>query len=362
MIFTFLQELFTPIKSLYSTRKIFYNIEKLGFELTPLGLDIVEFMTKLQAPTLLSQFQKDPHIEHWGAIKHLVWYLMSTFNLGITVNQDNDSSFTLMVDSSFKNIQLNHKSASGCVVFLSGTLVVFSSNKQKCTATSSAEVEYIVLSDEMKKLMWIINLVNKLNTLSFNYPLVPTVFTDSQPVIALVKKNDPENSHLHYIDICCHWILEFFHSGHAHIDYIKTNYNIADILTKSFKSSGRFKWLRSLIVDWVNFFLLMIHGDQSLWSVLKSSCNTSLFVQWWSTHFCIFPMLSFCPHFSLFLILLVPSIVFHVPQFSPFLCGLLFPHVSSQSHLWHYLLTCLWLPCVTPMTYCCVTPVTMFCK
>ena len=198
---------------------------------------------------LLFQFQKDPCIEHWGAIKHLVRYLMGTLNLGIIVNRDNDSSFTMMTDSSFGDIQLDCKSASGCVVFLSGTPVVFSSNKQKCIATSSAEAEYIVLSDGMKKLMWIINLVNKLNTLGFNYSPVPTVFTDSQPVIALVKKNDPENSCLRHIDIHCHWILEFFHSGHVHIDYIKTDYNIADILTKLFKSSGRFKWLRSFIAD-----------------------------------------------------------------------------------------------------------------
>ena len=110
---------------------------------------------------------------------------MGTLNLGITVNQDNNSSFTMMMDSNFSDIQLDCKFASGCVVFLSGTLVVFSSNKQKCTATSSAEAEYIVLSDGMKKLMWIINLVNKLNTLGFNYPPVLTVFTDSQPVIDL---------------------------------------------------------------------------------------------------------------------------------------------------------------------------------
>ena len=91
--------------------------------------------------------------------------------------------------------------------------------------------------------------MNELNTLGFNYPPVSIVFTDSQPVIALVKKNDPENFRLHHIDIHCHWILEFFHSGRVHIDYIKTDYNIADILTKSFKSSGRFKWLRSFIAD-----------------------------------------------------------------------------------------------------------------
>ena len=35
---------------------------------------------------LLFQFQKNPHIEHWGAIEHLVQYLMGTLNLGITVN------------------------------------------------------------------------------------------------------------------------------------------------------------------------------------------------------------------------------------------------------------------------------------
>ena len=37
---------------------------------------------------MLSQLQVDPRTEHWGAVKHLVQYLMGTLHLGITINHD----------------------------------------------------------------------------------------------------------------------------------------------------------------------------------------------------------------------------------------------------------------------------------
>ena len=104
---------------------------------------------------MLSQFQVDPWTEHWGAVKHLVWYLMETLHLRITINKANNSKFVVIFDASYANVQLQRKFASKCFVFLSGTPVVFTTNKQKCTALMSAEAKYVFMSDGMKKVAWI---------------------------------------------------------------------------------------------------------------------------------------------------------------------------------------------------------------
>ena len=151
---------------------------------------------------MLSQFQVDPQTELWGAVKYLIQYLKETLHLGITINKVNSSKFVVIFDASHANVQLQRKSTSGCFVFLSGTPVVFTTNKQKCIALMSAETEYISMSDGMKKVAWIAGLLAKLNqNLGFDYPIIPKVWTDSQPVIALLEKNDPENTHLQHIDI-----------------------------------------------------------------------------------------------------------------------------------------------------------------
>ena len=59
------------------------------------------------------------------------------------------------------------------------------------------EAEYVSISDGMKKVAWIAGLLAELNqNLGFDYPIILEVWIDSQPVIALLKKNDPENTHL----------------------------------------------------------------------------------------------------------------------------------------------------------------------
>ena len=151
---------------------------------------------------MLLQFQVDPQTEHWGAVKHLVQYLMETLYLRITINKANSSKFVVIFDASHANVQLQRKSAFGCFVFLSDTPVVFTTNKQKCTALISVEAKYVSMSDGMKKVAWIAGLLAELNqNLGFNYPIIPEVWTDSQPVIALLEKNNSENTHLQHIDI-----------------------------------------------------------------------------------------------------------------------------------------------------------------
>ena len=122
---------------------------------------------------------------------------MGTLHLGITINKVNSSKFVAIFDTSHADVQLQRKSASGCFVFLSGTPVVFTTNKQKCTVLMSAEAEYVSMSDGMKKVAWIAGLLAELNqNLGFDYPIILEVWTDSQPVIALLEKNDPENTRL----------------------------------------------------------------------------------------------------------------------------------------------------------------------
>ena len=111
---------------------------------------------------------------------------METLHLGITINKANSSKFVAIFNTSHADVQLQRKSISGCFVFLSGTPVVFTTNKQKCIALMFAEAEYVFMSDGMKKVAWIVGLLAELNqNLGFDYSIILEVWTDSQPVIVL---------------------------------------------------------------------------------------------------------------------------------------------------------------------------------
>ena len=174
---------------------------------------------------------------------------METLHLGITINKANSSKFVVIFDASHADVQLQKKSTSGCFVFLSGTPVVFTTNKQKCTVVMSVEAEYVSISDGMKKIAWIAGLLAELNqNLGFDYPIILEVWTDSQPVIALLKKNDSENTYLQYINIQCYWILEYIKKSQAVVKWIPSEFNLADLLTKSSRNLALFNCLRDHII------------------------------------------------------------------------------------------------------------------
>ena len=90
---------------------------------------------------------------------------------------------------------------------------------QNKTLPNQENAEETTKQHQIKKHLWeskhshnltIAGLLAELNqNLSFDYPIILEVWTDSQPVIALLEKNNSENTHLQHIDIWCHWILEY---------------------------------------------------------------------------------------------------------------------------------------------------------
>ncbi|GKE32635.1 hypothetical protein Tco_1451957 [Tanacetum coccineum] len=67
-------------------------------------------------------------------------------NMGLWYSKDIGMSLTTYVDADHARCQVTRRSTSGNTQFLGDKLVSWSSKKQKCTAISSTEAEYIALS------------------------------------------------------------------------------------------------------------------------------------------------------------------------------------------------------------------------
>ncbi|GJS77690.1 retrovirus-related pol polyprotein from transposon TNT 1-94 [Tanacetum coccineum] len=74
------------------------------------------------------------------------------------------------------------KSTSGGIQFLGDKLVSWMSEKQNCTAMSSAEAEYVALSASCAQVMW---MRTQLQDYGFNYNKIP-LYCDSQSAIAIL--------------------------------------------------------------------------------------------------------------------------------------------------------------------------------
>ncbi|GKA67992.1 retrovirus-related pol polyprotein from transposon TNT 1-94, partial [Tanacetum coccineum] len=72
-----------------------------------------------------------------------------TINMGLWYSKDTDMSLIAYADAYHTGCEDTRRSTSGCAQFLGDKLVSWLSKKQKCTAISSTEVEYIALSGHL---------------------------------------------------------------------------------------------------------------------------------------------------------------------------------------------------------------------
>ncbi|GKD09061.1 retrovirus-related pol polyprotein from transposon TNT 1-94, partial [Tanacetum coccineum] len=100
----------------------------------------------IYAVCLCARYQAKPTEKHLNAVKRIFRYLKGTINMGLLYSKDTGMSLIAYADADHVGCQDTRRSTSGSAQFLGDKLVSWSSKKQKSTAISSTEAEYIALS------------------------------------------------------------------------------------------------------------------------------------------------------------------------------------------------------------------------
>ncbi|GJY62466.1 hypothetical protein Tco_0463123 [Tanacetum coccineum] len=98
------------------------------------------------AVCMCAQYQAKPTEKHLHTVKRIFCYLKGTVNRGLWFAKDSSIALTAFVDADHAGCQDTCRSTSGSAQLLGDRLVSWSSKKQKSTAISSTEAEYIALS------------------------------------------------------------------------------------------------------------------------------------------------------------------------------------------------------------------------
>ncbi|GKC67979.1 hypothetical protein Tco_1100577 [Tanacetum coccineum] len=95
---------------------------------------------------MCARYQASPTKKHLEALKRVFWYLRGTINWGLWYPKDTVMAVTAYVDADHAGCQDTRRSTSRSAQFLGDKLVNRSSKKQKSTAISTIEAEYIAMS------------------------------------------------------------------------------------------------------------------------------------------------------------------------------------------------------------------------
>jgi hypothetical protein len=125
----------------------------------------------------------------------------------------------------------DRRSTGGYVFNLGSGAISWSSKKQTAVALSTCEAEYMAMTQSAKEAIWLRKLFRELKS-SDSDSLPTTIYPDNQGAIALAK-NPEFHSRTKHIDIQYHFVRECIDRGQIKLEYIPTNDQVADGLTKA---------------------------------------------------------------------------------------------------------------------------------
>ncbi|MBW0511957.1 hypothetical protein O181_051672 [Austropuccinia psidii MF-1] len=177
----------------------------------------------------LARFSMCATTTHWNALEHLIAYLRRTKDLGILILTNNTKNkLTCYVDANWGG-EGNH-STHGYLLLHGKNPIAWQSKQQIIVASSTAQAEYIALSFAAKECLWISHLFA-----STTGHLIPYMLSDNKTAIRIANDSLSRKQTRHLIREF-NLINEYIVRGKIHLDWISTNFQLADIMTKSIGS------------------------------------------------------------------------------------------------------------------------------
>ena len=177
----------------------------------------------------LSRYTHNPGQDHWDALARLMRYLRGTMDYGIEY-----SGFPAVLegysDANWISDSDETKSTSGYVFTLGGGAITWRSVRQSIIARSTMESEFVALEMTGSEAEWLKNFLANIPLGMKPTPSV-SVHCDSQSAIA-VAKNKSYNGKNRHIQLRHNVVKQLLKDGTISIDYVKSEGNLADPLTK----------------------------------------------------------------------------------------------------------------------------------
>jgi Reverse transcriptase (RNA-dependent DNA polymerase) len=184
------------------------------------------------AVSLVSQFMHNPSKEHMEAVTRILRYLKGAPGRGLFFRKHGHLDISCFTDADWAGSITDRRSTSGYFSFVGGNLVTWRSKKQVVVALSSAEAEFRGIAKGVCELLWLKKLMNELDFES-GEPMV--LFCDNKAAIDM-SHNPVQHDRTKHVEIDRHFIKEKIESKTIKIPYVRSEEQLADILTKAVSS------------------------------------------------------------------------------------------------------------------------------
>jgi Reverse transcriptase (RNA-dependent DNA polymerase) len=175
----------------------------------------------------ISKFMHSPRTPHLDIVNRILRYLKGNPDKEIWMKRNNTNAICGYSDADWAGT-FDRKSTTGFCAFVGGNLVTRKSKKQNVVARSSVKTEYRAMTSTASELTWIKQVLADLN-IKIEEPM--KMFCDNQST-RNIATNPVFHEHTKYIEVDCHFIREKIQSKEIETPFVKSEDQLADILTK----------------------------------------------------------------------------------------------------------------------------------
>ncbi|VVA22039.1 Hypothetical predicted protein, partial [Prunus dulcis] len=182
--------------------------------------------------SVVSQFMHSPSEVHMEAVMRILQYLKSAPGKGLMFSKHGHLEIEGFTDADWAGNRTDRRSTSGYFTFVGGNLVTWRSKKQKVCSLSSAEAEYRSMVHGVCEMLWIRKLLKELGFVAKD---AMKLYCDNQAAIDIAN-NPVQHDRTKHVEIDRHFINEKLESNVISVPHVKSEEQLADILTKAVSS------------------------------------------------------------------------------------------------------------------------------
>jgi len=198
------------------------------------------------AVSVVSRYGSNPTQAHWTAVKRILRYLRHTIELRL-VFRGRIKPLNGFTDSDWAGDYDSRRSTSGFVFNIGSGAISWQSKRQPTVALSTCEAEYMGQTQATKEAIWLQRLLSQLlgDSQGEDEACAIVIHCDNQGAIALAR-NPEFHARTKHIDIQHHFVREQVGLRTVELEYVPTEQQIADGLTKAL-SKDKFAGFRKAL-------------------------------------------------------------------------------------------------------------------
>jgi hypothetical protein len=170
-----------------------------------------------------------PSEAHMDVVNRILRYLKSAPGRELMFSRHDHLDIEGHTDADWAGSVTDRRSTSGYFTFVGGNLVSWRSKKQNVVSRSSAEAEYQGMAHGVCELLWIRNLLGELG---FKPNHSMQLNCDNKAAIDIAH-NPVQHDRTKHIEVDRHFIKEKLEAKIIEISFVKSEDQLADVLTKA---------------------------------------------------------------------------------------------------------------------------------